>query len=97
MPLPPQTMQGTLAPSGFLPDPEQNTHLICGSSVSTAPDPLQTWQLETGESKSNGSFPVPLQKAQVVFFNMAGILCFNRNAKPDTSASSLVAWYPTLH
>ena len=63
-------MQATLAPSGFLPVPEQKTHFFMGSSTSTCPVPLQTRQCEMGESKSKGSVPVPLQKAQLIVFVM---------------------------
>jgi hypothetical protein len=59
-------MHGTLAPSGFLPDPEQKMHFFMGSATSTFPKPLHTRQLEIAESKSNGSFPVPLQKAHLI-------------------------------
>jgi hypothetical protein len=69
-PLPPQTMHGTLAPSGFLPEPEQKTHFLTGSSSSTLPVPLQTRQSDRGESKLKGSFPVPVQNAQLIDFVM---------------------------
>jgi hypothetical protein len=54
-------MQGIRAPRGFLPVPAQNTQLISGSSISTFPVLLHTKQYEVAESRSNGSFPVPLQ------------------------------------
>jgi len=69
-PFPPQTMQGTLAPSGFLPDPAQKTHAMTGSCTETKPVPSQTRQTDIGESKSNGSFPVPPQYAHLIFFDM---------------------------
>ena len=69
-PFPPHTMQETLAPSGFLPVPEQKTHLFIGSLTSTRPVLLQTWQCDIGESKSKGSFPVPLQNAHLIIFAM---------------------------
>lgn len=70
IPFPAHTMQGTLAPSGFFPVPEQKTHFFAGSSTITLPVPLQTRQFEIGESKSKGSFPVPLQNAQLICFAM---------------------------
>jgi hypothetical protein len=63
-------MQGILAPSGFLPVPEQKMHFFMGSFTSTRPVPIQTRQCATGESKSNGSFPVPLQNAHLIIFAM---------------------------
>jgi len=67
-------MHGIRAPSGFLPEPAQNTHSIAGSSISTSPVLLHTKQYEVAESKSKGSFPVPLQYAhKIIFF----ILTFN--------------------
>jgi len=67
-------MHGTLAPSGFLPVPEQKTQDIAGSSTSTCPLPLQTWQPDIEESKSKGSFPIPLQNAHLIIFDMAQIV-----------------------
>lgn len=61
LPFPPQTIHGTLAPKGFLPDPAQNLHFIKGSSTSTTPVPLQTKQCEIVESRLYGSLPEPLQ------------------------------------
>jgi hypothetical protein len=66
--VPPQTMQVTLAPRGFLPEPAQKTHGLMGSCISTSPVPLQTRQCEICESKSKGSLPVPLQNAHFIFF-----------------------------
>ena len=63
-------MQGILAPSGFLPVPAQKIHFFSGSSSSTCPVPSQTRQCAMGESKSKGSFPVPLQNAHLMIFNM---------------------------
>jgi len=63
-------MHGTLDPSGFLPVPEQKTHFFMGSSTSTRPVPLQTRQCDIGESKSKGSFPVPLQNTHLIIFAM---------------------------
>jgi hypothetical protein len=45
-------MHGTLAPSGFLPVPEQKTQDIAGSSTSTFPVPWQTVQAAMAESKA---------------------------------------------
>ncbi len=59
-------MQGTLAPRGFLPVPEQKIHFFMGSATSTTPVLLHTRQCEIGESKSKGSFPVPLQYAHFI-------------------------------
>jgi len=52
MPFPPHTIQVTLAPSGFLPVPEQKTQAIAGSVTSTCPVPSQTWQDDIAESKA---------------------------------------------
>jgi hypothetical protein len=70
-PLPLQTIHATLAPSGFLPEPPQKTHFFAGVSISTSPLPLQTKQSDIGDNSSNGSFPVPLQNAHLIFFDMA--------------------------
>jgi hypothetical protein len=50
LPFPPHTIQGTLAPSVFLPVPEQKTQVTEGSSTSTRPVPSQTKQSDIGES-----------------------------------------------
>jgi len=73
LPLPLQTIQGTFAPSGFFPVPEQKTHSLNGSSISTTPNPLHTWHCENFESKLNGSFPVPRQKGQLISVLIAAI------------------------
>ena len=70
LPLPPHTIQGTLAPSGFFPEPEQKTHFFSGCTISVFPVPLQTIQADIGESKSKGSFPLPLQNAHLMMFDM---------------------------
>jgi hypothetical protein len=70
-PLPLQTIQATLAPNGFLPEPPQKTHFFSGVSISTSPLPLQTRQSDMGDNSSNGSFPVPLQNAHLIIFDMA--------------------------
>jgi hypothetical protein len=41
-PFPLQTIQGTLAPNGFLPDPEQKIQVLNGASISTIAAPLHT-------------------------------------------------------
>jgi hypothetical protein len=41
-PFPLQTMQGTLAPKGFLPVPEQKTQALNGAFMSTVASPLHT-------------------------------------------------------
>jgi hypothetical protein len=38
--------------------------LIAGATIVRRPVPLHTWQVEIVDSSSNGSLPVPLQKAQ---------------------------------
>jgi len=63
-------MHETLAPNGFFPVPEQNTHFFKGSSTSTIPLPLQTRHSDIGESKSNGSLPLPPQNVHLIFFDM---------------------------
>jgi len=63
-------MHGTLAPSGFLPVPEQKTHFFAGPAISTCPVPLQTRHSDNGESKSKGSLPFPPQNAHLVIFDM---------------------------
>lgn len=70
LPFPRHTMHGTLAPSGFLPVPEQKTQAIAGSSTSTCPVPSQTKQPDIAESKLKGSFPIPLQYAHLIIFVM---------------------------
>jgi hypothetical protein len=70
IPFPPQTMQETLAPKGFLPVPPQKTQLFIGSSISTMPVPLQALHCEFGESSSKESFPVPQQKAHLMMIDM---------------------------
>jgi hypothetical protein len=72
-PFPLHTMHETLAPSGFLPDPAQNTHFFRGSSTSIIPLPLQTRHSDIGESKSNGSLPLPSQNVHFIFFDMVRI------------------------
>ncbi|EAR13298.1 hypothetical protein PI23P_02352 [Polaribacter irgensii 23-P] len=49
-PFPLQTMQGTLAPKGFLPVPAQKTQGLKGAFISTTANPLQTWHFEISES-----------------------------------------------
>jgi hypothetical protein len=66
-------MHATRAPIGFLPVPEQNKHFFTGKSISTIPVELQTRQCDRGESNSKGSFPVPLQNAQVIIFAMTDV------------------------
>jgi hypothetical protein len=73
-PFPPQTMHESLAPSGFLPEPEQNRHFFTGSFTVTLPVPLHTRHPESSESKSYGSFPVPLQNAHLITLSMTLIL-----------------------
>jgi len=41
-----------------------------GSATSTSPVPVHTRQCAMGESKSKGSFPVPLQNAHFTFAAM---------------------------
>jgi hypothetical protein len=42
LPFPLQTMQGTLAPRGLVPVPEQKTQILNGASISTLESPLHT-------------------------------------------------------
>jgi hypothetical protein len=69
-PFPPQTMQEILAPRGLIPVPLQKTHFFTGSSTSTLPLPLHTRQHDKAESKSNGSLPVPPQKAHFIIVDI---------------------------
>ncbi len=85
--MPLHTIQATLAPSGFFPVPPQKTHFFAGVSISTCPLPLQTRQSDIGDKSSNGSLPVPRQKVQLIFFDMAMfglvVMCWKTGALSD--------------